>query len=70
MRYVIIRPRAEWDDDKPMLEGKTVHEQEPVKTGVLDKDGNPIYRVMSPIGFVELGERPKHAVPYTRPAGY
>ena len=37
-----------------MLEGKTVHEPEPVKTGVLDKDGNPIIRVMDQIGFVRL----------------
>lgn len=59
MRYVAIRPRAEWNDESPMLEGKTVHEREPVNTGILDKDGNPIYRVMSPIGFIELRERPR-----------
>lgn len=57
MRYVVIRPRMDWRDETPGLEGKTVHEQEPVKTGLLDKDGNPIFRVMSPIGFVELKER-------------
>lgn len=56
MAYV-VRPRAEWDDEKPMLEGKTVHEQEPVKTGILDKDGNPIFRVMDQIGFVRFKER-------------
>jgi hypothetical protein len=58
MRYVVIRPRAGWRDEEPMLEGKTVHEQTPVDTGLRDKDGNRIYRVMSPIGFVELKERP------------
>ena len=56
MRY-IVRPRACWDDDKPMLEGKTVHEREPVDTGLLDKDGQKIWRVMSPVGFIELKER-------------
>ncbi len=56
MRY-IIRPRASWDDESPMIEGKTVHEREPVNTGILDKDGNSIFRVMSPIGFRELKER-------------
>ena len=57
MRYVVVRPRAEWDDEKPMLEGKTVHEQEPVKTGLIDEDGNPIFRMTDPIGFVRLKER-------------
>lgn len=56
MRYV-TRPRASWDEDKPHIEGKTVHEREPVDTGLLDKDGNAIWRIMSPIGFVELKER-------------
>lgn len=41
----------------PMLEGRTVHEREPVDTGLLDADGKRIYRVTSPIGFVELRER-------------
>ncbi len=59
MRYVAIRPRASWDDDKPMMEAKTVHEREPVDTGLMDADGNTIWRVMSPIGFVELKERPR-----------
>jgi hypothetical protein len=56
VRY-IIRPRADWRDDTPLLEGKTVYEREPGDTGLLDKDGNKIWRVMSPIGFVELKER-------------
>lgn len=56
MRYVIL-PRAQWDDDRPLLEGRTVHEREPVDTGLLNKDGQKIWRVMSPIGFVELKER-------------
>lgn len=31
---------------------KDVHEPEPVKTGILDKDGRPIFRTIDPIGFV------------------
>ena len=40
-----------------MLEAKTVHEREPVDTGVLDASGQKIFRVMSPVGFTELKER-------------
>ncbi len=61
MRYV-IRPRADTYDalrETPVLEARTVLEPEPIKTGILDKDGNDIWRVMSPIGFVELKERPR-----------
>ena len=59
MRYVSARtrPRSGWDDEHPMLEAKTVHEPEPIDTGLLDADGNRIYRVMSPVGFVALKER-------------
>lgn len=60
MRYVVIRPRlSRWDDlqESPQLEGRTVYDQEPVETGILDADGHPICRTMSPIGFVELKER-------------
>ena len=57
MRYV-SRPKTYWDAE---LEQEvvspttlTVHEDhEPEFTGLLDKQGNPIYRVrdVSPIGF-------------------
>lgn len=59
MRYVTARKRtrAEWNDEHPMLEGQTVHEPEPVDTGLVDKYENAIYRVPGPIGFVELRER-------------
>jgi len=70
MRYV-TRPRAsDWPEDRPHIEGKTVHEREPVDTGLLDKDGTPIYRVMSPIGFIELRERPKILAPKTGPGHF
>ena len=58
MRYAIIRPRASrWDDlqETPLLEGRTVYElDEPVDTGLLDKDGNSIGRRMDPIGFIHF----------------
>lgn len=58
MRYVAIRrPRMGWDEWSPMLEPKTVHEPEPIDTGLVDQNENAIYRVMSAIGFVELKER-------------
>jgi hypothetical protein len=59
MRY-FIRPRnLTWDElqETPQLEARTVFELEPTDTGILDQDGNPIWRRMSPIGFVELKER-------------
>lgn len=59
MRYV-TRPRANTFDalrETPHLEARTVLESEDFNTGLLDKDGNPIFRTMSPIGFVELKER-------------
>lgn len=60
MRYVTIRPRAGTQGellDSPMLEARTVHEAEPVDTGILDHEGRAIFRVMSPVGFVALKER-------------
>lgn len=58
MRYVTLprRPRMGWDDWSPMLEARTVHEHEPTDTGLVDSLESQIYRVMSPIGFVELKE--------------
>lgn len=57
-RYV-IQPRAEtWDmlQESPHLEGRTVIEREPANTGLVSKDGHPIYRAPEPIGFVLLQE--------------
>jgi hypothetical protein len=56
-RYVTLRPRsATWDDlrETPSLEGRTVFEPEAVDTGLLDKGGTPIYRIMDRIGFVRF----------------
>ena len=57
MRYVTLRPRStKWDDlqETPVLQGDTVHEQEPVNTGLLDKDGRTLFRIMDQIGFVRF----------------
>ena len=57
MRY-FTRPQSDWPEDEyPMLEGKVVHEAEPINTGLTDKNGKPIYRCRYPIGFVNLGYR-------------
>ena len=59
MRYV-TRPRsAQWDElqESPALEGRTVYEPEPTDTGLLDKDGNQVFRIMDQIGFVRFRER-------------
>jgi hypothetical protein len=59
MKYVAIqnRPRAgDWEDQPPIGAATTVYETEvsPVKTGLLDASGIPLYRVSDRIkmGFV------------------
>ena len=62
MRYTTIRPRMTPIgelQDSPLIEGRTVHEREPEDTGLLNHEDHPIYRVTSPIGFIELRERGK-----------
>lgn len=58
MRYV-ARPRMDDDPPSPLLEpdSRIVYEPEPIDTGLVDKHESQIFRVMSPIGFVELRER-------------
>ena len=56
-RYVTLRPRsATWDDlqETPSLEGKTVFEPDAVDTGLLDKEGRTLFRIMDQIGFVRF----------------
>lgn len=58
-RYV-IRPRGDVFDalrETPVLEGRTVYESEPANTGLVSKDGYPIYRTPEPIGFHHLNEK-------------
>ena len=60
MRYVTGRPRSFTYDDlreTPMLEAQTVHEPEPIDTGLVDRSGNTIFRITGPIGFLEMKER-------------
>lgn len=51
-RYVT---RADWLDSDPVLTTHTVHEPDcqPIRTGLLDANGAPLYRVNDPepIGF-------------------
>lgn len=56
-RYVAKRQKAKHVEADTELDGETyiareVHEREPYDTGLLDKDGNPIFAEMEPIGFV------------------
>lgn len=49
-RYVAIRPRSQWDiwdRPAPVQTTMTVYEtdNEPEKTGLLDANGTPLYRV-------------------------
>jgi len=49
-----VRSDAEcfgWDEP-PLLSTIEVSESEPVDTGLLDSDGNEIWRMKDPIGFV------------------
>lgn len=57
IRYVAIAkrpaPKAYWDEPTVQPLGHpSVYVSDPVATGVLDKDGNPIYRFPDQIGFV------------------
>lgn len=57
MRYVRIKPRAEWvwiDDYQSPHMATTVHESEKQKfSGLYDSDGTPLYRNETrPIGFL------------------
>jgi len=60
-RYVAAPNRSDWWDEHRGTDAlaRTIHESEniPVKTGILDAHGTPIYRCIErePIGFI----RPK-----------
>ncbi len=57
MRYVTI-PKADWDEPPHLSEVSSreviVEDDAPVKTGLLDQTGAPLYRVKDrlPFGFV------------------
>lgn len=52
-RYVtrVQRSRGGWDDDIPLIPNLQVDESTPQETGLLDKNGDPLYRLPDPIGF-------------------
>jgi hypothetical protein len=54
-RYVSKPPEADfgyWEQPAPPLPHPTVFASEPIRTGLLDKDGNDIFRMPDPIGFL------------------
>lgn len=56
-RYVARRPKAKHVEENTELDGekylaRDVHEREPYDTGLVNKDGTPIFAEMEPIGFV------------------
>lgn len=55
-RYV-IRPKQQldegwWEQSASPLPHPTVFVSEPVRTGILDPDGNDIFKVPDPVGFL------------------
>lgn len=61
MARYFSKPRA-WvaddlyDEDAPMIPALTVSDHEATDTGLLDADGNTIWRAANPIGFGRDGE--------------
>lgn len=52
-RYV-TRPKADddyWPETAPFITSLTVSDHEAADTGLLDADGNTIWRLPNPIGF-------------------
>ncbi len=40
-----------WDDNAPMIPCLSVNDHDPTFTGLLDKDGDEIWRAPRPVGF-------------------
>lgn len=54
-RYVIRPAQLEegwWDQPVSPLPHPTTFVSEPVRTGILDPDGNDIFKVPDPVGFL------------------
>ena len=48
-----VAPRADWDEQPaPTLPHPTIYVSEPVDTGILNSDGNAIYKGPDVIGFL------------------
>jgi hypothetical protein len=45
-----------WDDEGPLIPSLTVSDHEPSDTGLLDANGDTIWRAPNPIGFGRDGE--------------
>lgn len=45
------RPRAEYDDWYPMIPDLSVPDHEPTDTGLINLNGETIWRAPNPIGF-------------------
>lgn len=61
-RYVIIRKpqRLDWVDEygpTPVQAPTVFVSEDPVPTGLKDKDGNDLYRVREPVGFIVKDDR-------------
>ncbi|MGI8390529.1 hypothetical protein [Brucella anthropi] len=58
-RYVSMRrPKMDWYEANALDSlAQTIHEPEPVDTGIIDADGFPIIRMMDQIGFVRDEDR-------------
>lgn len=44
-------------DDRPGKDSIQISEPEAVRTGLLNADGNPLYRQPSPVGFIRFKAR-------------
>lgn len=51
------KPRAAWDDDVPLLPDLDVPDHEPTDTGLINKNGDTIWRGPNEIGFHNPRER-------------
>jgi hypothetical protein len=56
-RYFTRKHPSQWIEDetwgaRPFVPTLTVSDHEAADTGLLDVDGNPIFRAANPIGFV------------------
>ena len=59
-RYIIAHRKLWWDNaEQPQqpVAHPTVYDVDPIKTGIVDKDGTPIYRLPDRIGFLPSKER-------------
>jgi hypothetical protein len=60
MNRYIKRPRTtkswDYDEDEPFRPGIEVADHEPVETGLVWPDGEPIMRTPNPMGFGRDGE--------------